>query len=447
MLKIPILNKLIPAKKQPKGLDVGDVFFSVDIGTELLKGLLCRITPTGVEILGSSHIWQQHHAMRSGVIQNIATVTSNLELMYNELVSKYQQSTTHSIPATTPASSVAPQSIPIKSNPLPTHAIMGIAGEIVSGEPIMVSYDRGDNSSVDITPDEAEGIITNVRENVIANGVEDLARRLSLAPEDIVPLHIDLSTIEIGNVRVKDLVGYKGKSIKLYFNAVFAPYTLVEALISAIRKLNLEIISVVAQPIAVARAFKGSDDINFDGIFMDIGGGTTDIAIIKKGTIVDSYMFAFGGRVFTERLAKEMNLDYRFAEQRKQKYSQGLLPKNIEKEVKDILRPDVSLWADGVRIALSQFAGTDPLPSTVYLCGGGSLLPDIKEIMLAYPFKQYVKFLKHPKAQIITPADLANCVDVSAGIKDSVIDVTPAAIATYAWSIYNEPNKHLSLKL
>lgn len=414
-------------KDKQNKLSDGMLFFSIDIGTELLKGLLCRMTSSGVEVLKSAQIWQQHHAMRSGVIQNIDTVNSNIELLYNELISDL---------------------ISQKADPstFPKHVILGVAGELVHGESILANFDREEDSSSEITEEEQKNIIEEVRETVIESGISDVSNLLGLKTDDIVPLHVDLAAMEIGILRVSNLVGYKGRTVKLYFNTVFAPYTFVEAVISVVKNLGLQVITVVAQPFAVARAFKGSDDVSFDGIFIDIGGGTTDIAVVKKGTIVNSYMLAFGSRVFTERIAKEMNLDYRYAEKRKIKYSEGSLRTDIAKDVKNILRKDISLWADGVRIALSQFEDIDTLPGKIYLCGGGSLLPDIKDILIAYPWKQKTIFFKHPTSTRMRIEDLDHVVDKS-NVLDSILYITPASIAVYAWFIFMESDYHLSLQL
>lgn len=425
MIKFPFFNNT----KESKIADFGEgtLFLAIDIGTELLKGVLCRMSSQGVEILRKAQIWQQHHAMRSGVIQNIDTVTSNIELLYNDLVSDL----------------VAQK---VATSQFPKHVILGVAGELVHGEPVLANYDRDEGSSVQITKDEQEKIIEEVRDKVINSGIQDISQTLGLKEEEVVPLHIDLSAMEIGTMRVDSLIGYKGRTIKLFFNTVFAPYTFVEAIISVVEKLGLKVITIVAQPFAVANAYKGSSNINFDGIFIDVGGGTTDIAVVKKGTIVSSYMFAFGGRIFTERLVKEMNLEYRFAEQRKIKYSNGVLQSNIAKDVKNILRKDVSLWADGVRIAFSQFTDIDTLPTKIYMCGGGCLLPDIKEILIAYPWKQYVNFIKHPSSVRMAVSDIDHVVDPK-NILDNQLFITPVAIAVYAWKIFMNPEYHLSLQL
>lgn len=414
-------------KIQEKPFIEGELFFAFDIGTELLKGLLCRIKNDGIEVLKSTRIWQQHTAMRSGVIQNIDSVISNLKVAINDLTIDLSEDVKNSEYA-------------------PKKVILGIAGEMINGESVMVNFDREENATLEIDEEEETSIIGSVRENMIVNLIDDMATKYKLAPEDLIPLHVDLSSIEIGTVRTDRLVGFKGRTVKLFFNAVIAPYTLVEALVSVVKKMKLKVIAVVAQPFAVAKSLKNSKDMNFDGLFIDIGGGTTDIAIVENGNITDSYMFAFGGRIFTQRIAKEMNLDYRYAEQRKIKYSLATLDAHLQKGVRDAIKDDVSIWADGVRLALDEFQIEGNLPSDIYLCGGGSLLPDIKDIIYAYPWKQYLPFIQHPRPRVITPLDIGNVEDKT-GKLNTPIDVTPIAIARYAWLIYTNPQNHLSIKI
>ena len=85
--------------------------------------------------------------------------------------------------------------------------------------------------------------------------------------------------------------------------------------------LKLNVIGIVAQPFAVARAYSGSSSRDFSAMFVDIGGGTTDIAVVDQGSVVETKMFAFGGRIFTKEIVRSGNIEYRIAEQRKLKYS------------------------------------------------------------------------------------------------------------------------------
>lgn len=132
---------------------------------------------------------------------------------------------------------------------------------------------------------------------------------------------------------VNTLVGYTGRDVRLNFYASFAPKTYIEALRKVASTLNFEVLGIVSQPFAVARAHSGGENSNFSSIFIDVGGGTTDIAVVKNGNIAETQMFAFGGRAFTKELAKLTDTDFRHAEQRKIKYSNKELPKEVSRQV------------------------------------------------------------------------------------------------------------------
>ena len=146
---------------------------------------------------------------------------------------------------------------------------MGIAGEYVQGVSIIVNYERDERYDIDVDQSEQDKIINRVYEQIVATGKDDLAKRTGLLNEDIEILHITVTGMEIGGMSVESLVGFKGKSVKLYFYASFAPRTFVESLKSLAQSLNMELIGVVSQPFAIARAFAGARNKDFSSIFID----------------------------------------------------------------------------------------------------------------------------------------------------------------------------------
>ncbi|QQR52453.1 ethanolamine ammonia-lyase reactivating factor EutA [bacterium] len=93
------------------------------------------------------------------------------------------------------------------------------------------------------------------------------------------------------------------------FNA-FAPMVHLGALQSVAQDLDLNLINIAAEPFAVAKSVGGQDSGEFSAIFIDIGGGTTDIALVNNGGVEGTKMFAIGGRSFTKRLAQTANLSF-----------------------------------------------------------------------------------------------------------------------------------------
>lgn len=405
MIKLPFKNF-----KRENLLDGISSIVALDIGTESVKSILFTMNEYGVTVNKISRIQQQQHAMRSGIITNLDTVLENCRLSIDELTTN------------------------LKEEEYPKKVIMGIAGEYIQGVSIVVNYQREETFEKEVTIKEQERIIDQVQSQIEANGKNDLSQRTGLKNDDIEILHITPTGMEIGGMPVNTLVGYKGRDVRLNFYASFAPKTYTEALRKVAQNLNLEVIGIVSQPFAVARAHAGGDNSDFSAIFIDIGGGTTDVAVVQNGNISETQMFAFGGRVFTKELANLTDADIRHAEQRKIKYSQKELPKEVGRQVQKTMYATANLWIRTLKAALESCDDIDTFPPQIYLCGGGSLLPDIKEVMLEFPWKKYLPFTVVPKIDMFTPNLLSSVVDNSGDLK-YVYDITPASLAKFAYDM------------
>ncbi|MCK9368829.1 pilus assembly protein PilM [Candidatus Dojkabacteria bacterium] len=389
---------------------------AIDIGTEVLKTILFKVSPEGVETIKVARIEQQQNAMNRGIITNLSTVLENCHLALREI------------------------SKDLNEADLPKSVVMGIAGEYVQGVSIVVNYEREVNFEKLVDIKEQEKIISKVHAQILQGGKEDLALRTGLTQEDIEILHITVTGMEIGGMPVDSLVGFKGKSVKLFFFASFAPKTYVSALQTVAKSLNLSLIGIVSQPFAIARAFAGAKSKDFSAIFIDIGGGTTDIAVLDQGNVIDTQMFAFGGRVFTKEIAREIKLDYRHAESRKIKYSQEELTKGVQGEVKKIMYPVAQAWMKTLKAAFEMNKEIVSFPPKIYLCGGGALLPEIKEVMMEFPWTKFLPFPTVPKISFFSPSKFEKLVDNSNDL-DHIYDVTPTALTLFAYEkIFNPEN-------
>lgn len=405
MFNLPFLKRNSKIILNPK-----DNIVALDIGTELLKGVLFNVNKLGINISRVSRVEQQQHAMKSGIITNLDTVLANCRLTMSSLTDR------------------------LNPEEYPKHIVMGIAGEYIQGVSIVVNYQREENFDDEVTEKEEERILAQIEGKIETSGKEDLGQRIGLVNEDIEILHLTRTGTEIGGMPVDSLVGYKGKDVKLNYYASFAPKTYVESLRSVARELELNVLGIVSQPFAVARAFAGSSNRDFSAIFIDVGGGTTDIAIVEKGNIIETKMFAFGGRTFTKEISKILNLEYRVAEQRKIKYAKKDLNKELSREVQKIVYPVARLWMRTLKTAFSLCDDVSSFPTQIYLCGGGSLLPEIKEVMLEFPWKKSLPFAVVPKIEFFTPEKLDRITDSSKDLRN-VFDITPASLAKFIYDI------------
>jgi cell division protein FtsA len=105
---------------------------------------------------------------------------------------------------------------------------------------------------------------------------------------------------------------------------------------------------------------------------MDVGGGTTDIAVINEGGVQGTKMFGIGGRAYTHAIERDLSVSFEKAESFKVGLTDESIPSDKRQAVENALRKTADTWIDGIELALSEFTKLDHLPHRMFLCGGGS---------------------------------------------------------------------------
>jgi cell division protein FtsA len=165
-------------------------------------------------------------------------------------------------------------------------------------------------------------------------------------------------------------------------------------------------------------------------LFIDVGGGTTDVALVRSGGIEGTRMFALGGRAFTKSIADRLDLPFPRAESLKVDYARGLEVEHGD-EIAAIVGDDVTVWAAGVELVMEELSGGDLLPARIYLCGGGSRLPEIRAALVAEPFWKGLPFARPPEVTVMAPDQIETISDVTELLVDQQ-DVTPLGLAFQA---------------
>src|SRR5439155_8860767 len=201
-------------------------------------------------------------------------------------------------------------------------------------------------------------------------------------------------------------------------------------------QLDLELLEIVAEPYAVARVL-GSEQVRQAGaLFVDVGGGTTDVALVRGGGIEGTRMFALGGRAFTKSLADRLDLPFARAEQLKVDYARGLLVERHD-DVARIVGEDVAVWAAGVGLVMEELSGGDLLPGRIYMCGGGAALPEIPTALRGEAFWRHLPFSRPPEVTLITPDQVKALTDETHLLVDQQA-VTPMGLAYQAIELQGE---------
>lgn len=397
---LPFFKKSDKSKPAPKG----NYFSVLDIGTDWVKVLVCEEKDKKGTILGVAKQRQKLGDMHKGSIIDISNVTENCReaLLEAEKIA-----------------GVAPRDI-----------IIGIAGELVQGLSTTIEYVRKDYFD-EVSMAELQNIVHKVQWKAFEEIREEIRRETGLSQLDIKLIHSAIAGVDIDGYKVSNPLGFKGRNVRITVFNVFAPLIHFESLNAIASNLDKDLMSIVSEPYAVCRSLGFEDGSDFSAIFVDIGGGTTDVAVVLNGGVVATKMFGIGGRVFTKRLAKHLNVPYLEAEQKKIAFSGSKLLKKEAAEIEKLFQTDVAIWIEGLMLTLEDCKNVEVLPSKVLLCGGGALLSMIGAGLEQYDWSGFSGFGKVPKFSFLHPKDIINIQDPNRLIKN-IQDVTPMALANLA---------------
>jgi cell division protein FtsA len=383
---------------------------ALDIGTEFAKALVFEMDDHGrgtVRGVGRKRQGLSH--MQSGTVADIAAVVDNC--------------------------SVALQEAEEMAGFRPSQVVIGIAGELVKGFTTSHSHERK-RPDQPISDAELQRLIDGVQQEALREAERAITWETGLPHVDVRLVHAAVTSASIDGYPVTNPVGFQGRYVKIGIFNAFAPLVHLGALESVASQLDLELLEIVAEPYAVARVL-GSEQLQQAGaIFIDIGGGTTDVALVRAGGIEGTRMFALGGRAFTKSIADRLDLPFPRAEALKVDYARGMAVEDRD-AVAAIVADDVAVWAAGVELVVEELAGGDLLPGRIHLCGGGSRLPEIPAALGAERFWKHLPFARPPEVAIMSPDQVTSMVDATKLLVDQQ-DVTPLSLAHQAIELQAE---------
>jgi cell division protein FtsA len=151
---------------------------------------------------------------------------------------------------------------------------------------------------------------------------------------------------------------------------------------------------------------------------MDIGGGTTDIAVINDGGVQGTKMFGIGGRAYTHAVERGLGVDFEQAEELKVGLSTNKIPTGKRPAVESALGKTADVWAGGIELALSEFNKLDHLPHRMFLCGGGSSLDMLFDRLENAEWYKNLPFTRKPTVHHIRPDQVAGIKDLTGDVND-----------------------------
>ena len=382
---------------------------ALDIGTEFVKALIFEVQDGRGFVTGTAQERQRLSDMQGGAVTDISGVINTAAAALDAAFSQAGRSA--------------------------TQVVVGIAGELVKGSTTASTIIRS-NSSSPITESELREVISTAQKEALRKSRKELSWETGYAEIDVQLVNSAVVGVKIDGYKVTNPIGFQGRQVEVSIYTAYAPAVHQGALQTIVEELNLDLLSIATEPYAVARCF-GQQESDLSSIFIDVGGGTSDIAVVRSGGLEGTKMFALGGRTFTKRIASSLKVSFDEAEEIKLAYGDKRLDAPDIERVKGFIQNDVDVWLSGIELALEEFTQSERfadnplLPSRMYLCGGGSLLPDLFSALETHPWKKRLPFAKVPEVQYIKPDQVTNVVDTTKSLT-SVQDVTPMALANLA---------------
>ncbi len=389
---------------QRDGEEVPAACTALDVGTEFAKALVFEIDSGGHgTIRGVGRKRQGLSHMQSGTVADIAAVVDNC--------------------------AIALQEAEEMAGFRPSQVVIGIAGELVKGFTTTHSQERR-KPDQPIGEGELQKLIDGVQRAALRAAERSITWETGLPNVDVRLVHAAVTGASIDGYALTNPVGFQGRHVRISIFNAFAPLVHLGALQSVASQLDLELLEIVAEPYAVARVLASEQVRQAGALFVDVGGGTTDVALVRSGGIEGTRMFALGGRAFTKSIADRLDLPFPRAEALKVDYARGLeVPQGDE--VRAIVADDVAVWAAGVELVMEELAAGDLLPGRIYLCGGGSRLPEVRAALAAEAFWRRLPFSRPPEVSVMSP-DQVEAIDDTTQLLVDQQDVTPLALAYQA---------------
>ena len=340
----------------PKAVKQHERIFALDIGTRSVIGIVAEEgDDENLHVIATDRLEHKTRAMLDGQIHDVPQVAAIVEKVKNSLIEK--------------------------TGPIKTAAVAaaGRALYTMTAEAEM----------------EVNGLITAEQQrNLDFAGVQ--AAQAALAESHTVDdpsryYCVGYSTIRyvLDDIQLKMLIGQRGKKAKAVVIATFLPRQVIDSMQSALHATNLEMRALTLEPIAAINVLIPPTMRHLNLVLVDIGAGTSDVAITKNGSVIAYGMVPLAGDEVTEAISQRFLLDFNIAERIKRQASSGEDVKFTDilgteytltaKEILEPVMPNIENLANAIAKQIFELNGDTP--QAVMLVGGGSQTPGLAKFV------------------------------------------------------------------
>lgn len=325
--------------------------FALDIGTRTVIGVVCIKEGNKLKVVAESMLEHDSRSMLDGQVHDVDKVAEVVTRVKQELEGKV--------------------GFPLKD------VAIAAAGRTLKTRCVHVEQDLGDEMDIDST------VINGLELSGVSEANSQIKEESRTGKDNFYCVGYSIVSYYLNGYSITNLLGHRARYIGADVLATFLPQSVVNSLYRVLEKSGLSVMSLTLEPIAAIEAVV-PDNIRLLNIaLIDIGAGTSDIAITKRGAIVGYSMVPVAGDEVTEAIAEEYLVDFNTAEAvkrglgRKKKVSfkdiTGLKRTVSGQEVMDIIENTANKIAGEVSETILQYNGD--VPKAVFCVGGGSQTP------------------------------------------------------------------------
>ena len=209
----------------------------------------------------------------------------------------------------------------------------------------------------------------------------------SVNPDEMFCVGYSVLSYDLDGAWMMNLVGHRGKVARVKVISAFLPVQVVDAMTAVMKRVGLEIEHMTLEPIAAIEVAVPEEVRLLNIALVDVGAGTSDIAISKDGVIIAYGMVPMAGDEITEAIAKEYLLDFNVAEAVKRSLVEKseFKVRDVLDSVKVITRKDLYQVIDPVidaitgKIAETIIELNGGSPKAIMVVGGGAKVPGFVE--------------------------------------------------------------------
>ena len=339
-------------------IDPERLVFAMDIGTRSIVGLVCHPENEKLRVLATETEYHPQRDMMDGQIHNIEGVVISAREVKKRL-EKRLGITLKTVAVAAAGRALITRRSTIERSLEPGHRIK-----------------KEEVSSLELAA------VEKVRETLLSESdSEKTADAYYCVGYSTVAYYLD-------DYPISSLIGQKGKKMGAEVLVTFLPQVVIDSLLTVVEELGLSVSNLTLEPIAAINVTIPPEYRSLNLALVDVGAGTSDIAITHKGAIVGYAMVPMAGDEITEQIAEAFLLDFNTAERVKLQSTQSqgrisfkdILGNSFNLSAEDIIKvtePVVDKITSEIAAVIKKY--NNGPTRAVFCIGGGSRAPLFRE--------------------------------------------------------------------